>query len=122
MQEKPGSHKFQMITFCGAFHYFQDPHAILNRCIQLLSPGGEIHVIDSPFYTDRTQHQAREKSRLYFKQMGQGTLAGYFHHHTLAFLDKYSHQLMYKPSFLKRKLLRQTDSPFLWIKITGHKN
>ncbi|MBL0342759.1 MAG: methyltransferase domain-containing protein [Bacteroidetes bacterium] len=44
--------KFDVITFCCSFHYFENPSQLLIRCKDLLNSGGEIHIIDSPFYPE----------------------------------------------------------------------
>jgi ubiquinone/menaquinone biosynthesis C-methylase UbiE len=43
--------KFDVIVFAASFQYFQSTQEILKACFSHLTSGGEIHIIDTQFYT-----------------------------------------------------------------------
>lgn len=105
--------KFDLITFCCSFQYFGDAAELLKRCHELLLPGGEIHIIDSPFYNGKTQSLARKNSEKYYQEMGVGSMSKYYFHHTLEVFKNYNYEVLYQPNKLLNKFFK--DSPFLWI-------
>lgn len=105
--------KFDLITFCASFQYFDDPVTLLNRCRDLLVSGGEIHIIDSPFYTDQTKLLAKNNSLNHFTKMDVEGMTKYYHHNTTEVLKNFAYRLAYKPNKLLRKFFN--DSPFPWI-------
>jgi len=107
--------KFDIITFCGSFQYFEHPEKLLNHCKKLLHPGGEIHIIDSPFYPEAEIEAAKHRSIDYFHNMEVDTMNNYFHHNSYKIFDDYNITLKYKPNRFLRKLFK--DSPFPWIMI-----
>jgi ubiquinone/menaquinone biosynthesis C-methylase UbiE len=119
LNEKLPEQNFDMITFCGSFQYFENPVALLEICKTLLNSSGEIHIIDSPFYTEVNKQSAKKRSLDYFKSMCVEPMSNYYHHHTLNVFDKYNYQFKYKPLRFINKLYRINDSPFPWIIITN---
>jgi len=105
--------KYELITFCCSFQYFGEPELILERCKQILSPGGEIHIIDSPFYTEQSWSEAKTNSEKYYQQMGVGSMSSYYFHHTLDVFKNFNYSVLYRPKKLLAKLFN--DSPFLWL-------
>jgi trans-aconitate methyltransferase len=53
---KPG-----LIIFNASFQYFKDPKMVVSRCFELLKAYGEIHIIDSPFYSPTKALEAKKK-------------------------------------------------------------
>ena len=69
------------VVVAAAVQYFPDVRALLERLLTLLRPGGEIHLLDSPFYTPRTVAAARDRTRAYYAELGFAEMtAGYYHH------------------------------------------
>lgn len=78
-----GQH-FHLILFAASIQYFQDLHALLNRCRDLLHHEGEVLIVDSPFYTDSdAAHRAYERSRAYYASVNVPEMAAHYHHHTI---------------------------------------
>jgi len=117
LAEELPENKFDLITFCASFQYFDKPKDLLKRCLHLLNKGGEIHIIDSPFYSSDNLNIARQNSLNYYRSIGTEDMSNYYNHNTFDVLKEYPFKCLYKPSFIRNKLLRIKDSPFPWIRI-----
>ncbi len=107
----------------GVVQYFSNLPALLQRLLKLLMPGGEIHIIDSPFYRNEDLDTAKKRGREHFKETGQSLMQNYYFYHQWELLQSIPYELLYDPSSRYRRLKRLviTDSPFPWIKITKRK-
>ncbi len=106
--------KFDIIVFNSCLQYFENLGHLFQIVADLLSPNGEIHIIDSLFYKNNTVENARHRTQTYYKNLGFPEMAeNYFHHR---FADLGEHKILYKPfpSFLKHL---KKESPFSWILI-----
>lgn len=73
---------FHQITLAASVQYFPNLTQLLSKLMDLLRPGGEIHILDSPFYADGAALEAaRERSKIYFEKMGFPEMASRYHHH-----------------------------------------
>lgn len=117
LEEELPETKFDVITFCASFQYFENVSSLISRCLNLLDDGGEIHIIDSPFYTNKNVVHAKQNSINYYHKIGCASMVPYYKHHTFDDLKTFSYTLKYNPHSLFRKLFRFTDSPFAWIMI-----
>jgi hypothetical protein len=88
----------------------------------LLSPHGEIHIFDSPVYTEATVDAARERSGTYFRSMGFPEMSGLYFHHTWSSFNGMEYEILYNPNSLlnRMKKLVTVTSPFPWISIKAH--
>ncbi len=109
---------FDIITFGASFQYFKDPAQILSVCKSLLAPGGEIHIVDSPFYAQEEKARAQQNSRNYFQSLQAEGMAEHYHHHGYDALSAFTVEWKYRPGSFLRRLFRIPDSPFPWIKIS----
>lgn len=107
--------KFDIITFCGSFQYFENPKKLLSLCKELLHVGGEIHIIDSPFYHETEIEAAKQRSKEYFHTMETDAMNKYFHHNSFNIFEDYHIALKYKPNMFLTKIFK--DSPFPWIMV-----
>lgn len=108
---------FSHITLAASIQYFPDLPQLIQRLRELLQPGGEIHIIDSPFYTKSEIPAAKERTRAYYEKMGFPELAAHYHHHDVQQLQALGARQRYNPkSFGNRikKRLGNADSPFGW--------
>ena len=110
--------QFDFITFCASFQYFKNPEKILAICKSLLTPTGEIHIIDSPFYDGMGKTKAVEGSKDYFNKMGVAEMATHYHHHSLDVFNAFVMDLKYKPGSFLKKCFGMIDSPFPWITLS----
>ncbi|MCK6694962.1 MAG: class I SAM-dependent methyltransferase [Thermoanaerobaculia bacterium] len=77
----PEAH-FDCIVLAASVQYFPDLQTLLLSLKRILKPGGEIHIIDSPFYaSEEKRQQAREATRQYYARLGVPEMAGFYHHH-----------------------------------------
>jgi len=113
LPEKP----FDIITFGASFQYFKDAKQILDTCKNRLSKAGEIHIIDSPFYSENSKLNAKENSKHYFNKMGVEHMNNYYNHHSYSVFTNYNVEILYDPNSMINKLFRRSNSPFPWIKI-----
>lgn len=81
----PGS--FDRVIFAASIQYFGDLRRTLDRALALTAPGGEIHVLDSPFYEDELRRSnAADRSSRYFADRKANAMTGFYHHHLLSSL------------------------------------
>ncbi|MFT4680520.1 MAG: ubiquinone/menaquinone biosynthesis C-methylase UbiE [Flavobacteriales bacterium] len=114
------SNQFDLITINAAVQYFLSPENLIHRLLDLLTPKGEIHILDSPFYSQEEVASARERTKEYFASLGSSEMARYYFHHTWQTLHSFNHKVLYDPNKLENKAKRKLGisvSPFPWIVI-----
>jgi len=112
----PKNKQFSMIFLNSCFQYFENPKALLDLCLSLLIQGGEIHIIDSPFYAPDEVLAAKVRSDDYYQGLGVGEVGQFYHHQSLALLEGYNVRWMYQPA--PKAIRSPNDSPFAWVKIS----
>lgn len=114
---------FTRIILASCIQYFPDLPALIARLLRLLTPGGELHILDSPLYTPQTIEAARRRTREYYAGMGFSEMAGFYFHHQQNELARFRPQVCYDPASWGQKLSRRlggrTGSPFVWLKISA---
>ncbi len=110
--------KFDLIYLAASIQYFPELSLVLNRLKQFLSAQGEIHILDSPFYTNTTRAAAKQRSKTYYEELGFPEMVPYYHHHTWETIKALGGEVLYKSSRWQ-KLLGKRKSPFPWIKLTN---
>jgi ubiquinone/menaquinone biosynthesis C-methylase UbiE len=111
---------FDIISVASAIQYFPDLPVLIERLLRLLKQSGEIHLLDSPLYTDAAVEAARRRSKAYYGQIGVPEMCEFYFHHTYSSLKDYPHDFQYRPNSIKSLLLRNA-SPFPWIRIRKQK-
>ncbi|MCU0361345.1 MAG: class I SAM-dependent methyltransferase [Bacteroidia bacterium] len=109
--------KFDTIVFAASIQYFESFSNVVDTALKLLKSGGEIHIIDTPFYTDSDVKRSEENSERHFKQLGFPAMKTFYFRHTLKELRLFNHKFLYHP----RKLLLQLhlqNRPFPWVCIS----
>jgi ubiquinone/menaquinone biosynthesis C-methylase UbiE len=111
------SETFAVIILAGSIQYFPDPIALLDRLTRFLKEKGEVHIIDSPFYSERTVSDARRHTRDHFRQLGVPEMR--YHHHLFADLRAFNPELLHDPETLIHRIKRRFTSlsPFPWIRL-----
>ncbi|MBL7828345.1 MAG: class I SAM-dependent methyltransferase [Saprospiraceae bacterium] len=73
---------FDVIVLAASIQYFSDFSQLIIALKRSLKQGGEIHIIDSPFYVN-TEQQAKARLRTinYYEKMGVPEMAAFYHHH-----------------------------------------
>ena len=115
--------KADVFVLAGAVQYFEEFPDLINTLLSLLYPGGEIHILDSPFYHDRDIAAAKERSKSYFMNTGVEAMQDYYFHQSWESLQQFNFQILYDPTTPINRLRRlvSIDSPFPWLKITTGK-
>ncbi|MEZ7901661.1 MAG: methyltransferase domain-containing protein [Flavobacteriales bacterium] len=110
--------KFDLITLNASAQYFPDFENLQGRIKQFLTPKGEIHILDSPFYKKQEIAQAKERTKQYYKSLGSEELSDFYHHHSYSELNDF--EIFYRPlKGLKRRILNKKESPFYWFKFSN---
>lgn len=111
--------KFDYIILAAAAAYFKDLDELISSLLTGLKPGGEIHIMDSPFYKNTLK--AKQNSAKYFIDLGFDEMINYYHHHSMNEIKKFKYEILYNPGTFANKLkrkIRLAVPPFYWIKIT----
>lgn len=112
---------FDMITVNAAVQYFSDLKALLKKLTALLTVNGEIHILDSPFYSKSDAVKAKKRTMDYYSSLGFPEMADKYFHHTWNELSEFKFEILHQPDSFSSKIKRlflKADSPFPWIKIT----
>lgn len=115
--------RYDIIVFAASIQYFPWLGEIIHAAFELATPGGEIHIIDSPLYFATEIKAAKERSAAYFQQLGFPEMSRYYFHHTRDELLQFNYTMLYNPYAWQRQLLPTfitgTKNPFPWISITN---
>ncbi|MEW6285489.1 MAG: class I SAM-dependent methyltransferase [Chloroflexota bacterium] len=109
---------FDVILLASVIQYFPDLPALLDLLLKYLKPRGEIHIIDSPLYSDAEIDTAKERTRAYYASLGFPEMAEHYFHHRFSELNGFTWRILYRPRTLAlhaKRLLRRIDSPFFWV-------
>jgi ubiquinone/menaquinone biosynthesis C-methylase UbiE len=107
--------QFDAIVFAASFQYFCSAKEILESCFFYLNEKGEVHILDTNFYSEETSPCAVKRSEEYFSANGFPQMSEFYFHHTLNELEDLNYDILYDP---KRKLNRLFhQNPFPWIRI-----
>jgi ubiquinone/menaquinone biosynthesis C-methylase UbiE len=106
--------KFDEIIFAASIQYFQSLKEIIHVSLNMLEQSGEVHIIDSPFYSKEEAVTAKKRSKDYYTKLGFPGMAEFYFHHNIDELQPYNFKVIYKPSIIRNKLFRN-NSPFPWL-------
>jgi len=110
---------FDYITISAVIQYFENLEQLIERLLEILKPGGEIHFIDSPFYNVEELIGAKQRTIDYYNAKGFPEMSRYYFHHPWSEIYKYNPEVLYnskrKNKFLK--FIAKPEMPFPWIKI-----
>lgn len=108
-------HTFDIILFSGSFQYFELTLEFWVQLERLLKENGEIHIIDTFFYTNDEADKAKERSKRYFSDLGEESSIHYYHHQMWDELPE-TYKVLFQPNRFLQKL--KSESPFPWIVIS----
>jgi ubiquinone/menaquinone biosynthesis C-methylase UbiE len=113
---------FDCIVLASSVQYFPDLVALIKRLIKLLTPSGQIHIIDSPIYSSNEAIvAARERSLRHFTSLGHPDLARFYFHHAKELIGIFNYTILEDPnsivSIIKRQIFRSPHPVFPWIMI-----
>lgn len=107
---------YDCIVFAASVQYFANLSALLKTAFGLLNDGGEIHILDSPFYKEADLERSQKNSEHHFDYLGVPDMKHFYFRHTLAQLQSFLHTTLYQPNPIFLKLGWQTR-PFPWIRL-----
>lgn len=107
--------KFDVIVFAASFQYFPSAKTIVDDAMQLLNPGGEIHIMDTHFYNTEEAKLSASRSKNYYTNMGVAEMAGHYFHHSINCLGGYDHKVMFDPNNWINRITKK--DVFYWIRI-----
>ena len=103
---------FDLIVFAGSFQYFEIGSEFWKQLFRCLKDNGEIHILDTPFYSEKESSLAKERSENYFTLLGNKQAINYYHHQQWSKL-KGKIEVKYTPN--KLSSLFRNRSPFPWV-------
>lgn len=109
---------FDLVIFNSSLQYFSDLKVLMRELFYLLKSYGEIHIFDSPFYSEDEIEFAKNKINRYYYSLGCPQISNKYFYHTLKDLSGFNTNILYDPNTIKNKLSRiafGNDSPFPWV-------
>lgn len=112
--ERLEEESFDTIVLAACIQYFPSVPETIHHLFSLLKPGGEIHILDSPFYRFEKVPAAQQRTASYYRDMGFPGMTRYYFHHVQTALDGFDYEVLYKPSFFK-PFFSSHKNPFPWF-------
>jgi ubiquinone/menaquinone biosynthesis C-methylase UbiE len=109
-------HAYDVIVFAACLQYFQSLPGIISQALGLLAASGEIHVIDTPFYSKKQGSLAAKRSRDYYASLGFMEMSDFYFHHGLEDLSGFNYRVVYNPDRFYNRFKRK-QQPFYRILI-----
>lgn len=110
---------FDVIVFAASFQYFAEPAHVFQRCTELLTKGGLVHILDTVLYPSlAATHAALQRSEAYYKQLGSPEMSACYHAHSLDTIKAIAPtRVLSTPNGMDRTLARfgRTASPFTHV-------
>ena len=111
--------QFDIIVFAASIQYFSSLEKVLEDALRILKPGGEIHVIDSPFYKQNEIDAARLRSNNYYKAIGFPEMSEQYFHHSFDQLKSFNCDILFDPNSIINKVMKN-KTPFYWVCIRNN--
>jgi SAM-dependent methyltransferase len=107
--------KFDIIIFEASIKYFPSVVNTLKLALGLLNRGGEVHILDAPFYDPVAVSEADKKNRDYYAELGYPEMADYYYYHSVSELWGFKYRIMFNPDNIFNRLFNK--DPYYWIAI-----
>lgn len=108
--------QFDVIVFAASIQYFPCFFEIIETALDRLHYDGEIHIIDTKFYSQNELEEARQRSADYFTRQGFEGMKQFYFHHSLQEVRQFNYRIHYAPNSLINRFLKRKN-PFHWISI-----
>ncbi len=113
----PEAH-FDVVLLAAAVQYFPELPALLAAARRVLKPGGEIHLLDSPFYPNEQKRAAARAATLrYYTEKGVPEMAGYYHHHLWADVQPAGGANLNAGPWARLLQKLRWSAPFPWVRV-----
>ncbi|MEO6682001.1 MAG: class I SAM-dependent methyltransferase [Ginsengibacter sp.] len=110
--------KFDLIVFAASIQYFKSVKEIIHEALQHLTLQGEIHIIDSAFYSPKEINFAKMRSEKYFTDLGFPSMSRFYFHHGIQEIKSFNYSVLYDPHTWINRAFQKT--PFYLIVIKNH--
>jgi ubiquinone/menaquinone biosynthesis C-methylase UbiE len=114
--DKLQNERFDVIVFAAVLPYFSSVAGTLQMALDKLYSRGEVHIIDTNFYTADNVTNAIQRCRDYYNAMELPSMAGRYFHHQLKELDGFKYEVLINPANIFNRISKK--EPFYWISIT----
>ncbi len=112
----PGGGDFDVVVFAASFQYFASAADTLSNALTRLRPNGEVHLLDTHFYSGQAAEQSALRSKRYFSDIGMAQMARHYFHHRLSDFEGFPIRILFNPANLWNRLTRK--DPFFWISLS----
>lgn len=93
------NHPFDLIVLGASCQYFHDITVLTDTLRNLLAPGGQIHLLDSFFYSKDNFDAAVLRTKDYYLNIGYPQMAEYYYHHLSSDLKQLGYKKLYPTLF-----------------------
>lgn len=107
--------QFDVIVFAASLQYFPSVINVLKQALSILRQGGEIHIMDTPFYNPPEAEKADERSSKYYAALGFPEMAEHYFHHSISEFWGFKYQVLFNPANIFNRMFKK--DPFYWITI-----
>lgn len=107
--------QFDVIIFAASLQYFPSVVNVMKQALDILRHGGEVHIIDTPFYTPDEAEKADERSNRYYAALGIPEMAEHYFHHSIIEFWGFKYEILFDPTSLLNRLFKK--DPFYWVSI-----
>jgi ubiquinone/menaquinone biosynthesis C-methylase UbiE len=108
--------RFDVIVFAASLQYFPSVITVLLQATALLNKGGEIHIIDTPFYTPAEADKADERCRDYYADMGIPEMAEHYFHHSMSEFWGFNYTVLFNPANFLNRIFKKDF--FHWVAVS----
>jgi ubiquinone/menaquinone biosynthesis C-methylase UbiE len=107
--------KFDVIVFAASLQYFPSVINVFKQALSILKHAGEVHIIDTPFYTPLEAEKANERSCKYYAALGIPEMSQHYFHHSISEFWGFKYEILFNPTSLFSRLFKK--DPFYWVTI-----
>ncbi|MDB4925138.1 bifunctional 2-polyprenyl-6-hydroxyphenol methylase/3-demethylubiquinol 3-O-methyltransferase UbiG [Mucilaginibacter sp.] len=107
--------RFDVIVLAASLQYFSSIVTVLQKALNILNRGGEIHIIDTLFYDPPEVGKAAGRCRDYYNDMGIPEMADHYFHHTISGFWGFNYRVLFNPGNILNRIFKK--EPFYWIAI-----
>jgi len=105
--------QFDVIVFAASLQYFPSVINVMKQALAILKKGGEVHIIDTPFYTPDETEKADERSQKYYATLGIPEMAEHYFHHSISEFWGFKYEILFDPTRIFNMIFKK--DPFYWV-------
>lgn len=100
--------RYSHIILSSSLQYFSDLKLLFSTLLGFLHPEGEIHILNTPLYSEKDVAAARDRTISYYEELGFPEMAALYFHHTWPSIRQFGGKRVRQ--FWKRSI-------FPWVRI-----